>query len=223
MDSSVGQTIERIKMQEQDNEVKLREKRELNNTMLAINRGIRDALTNISKLTKEYEQLTVTTAKLAHQLIVEQTRHSALIEQVDSCCKELEELRDKSVSYNNYNCFPRLHLRPEATNLPGNNGISSVWNKRSTLLETIHGVADKCDIWALLIKPSGSEIVPCKKEVQNTEPVIYDDSKLKHALERRNKAIAERNYLLSEPEVGEEFLRIKNALQYSMEIAANVL
>lgn len=28
MDSSVGQTIERIKMQEQDNEVKLREKRE---------------------------------------------------------------------------------------------------------------------------------------------------------------------------------------------------
>ncbi|XP_063896045.1 uncharacterized protein LOC110379047 [Helicoverpa armigera] len=200
MDSSVGQTIERIKMQEQDNEVKLREKRELNNTMLAINRGIRDALTNISKLTKEYEQLTVTTAKLAHQLIVEQTRHSALIEQVDSCCKELEELRDKS-----------------------NNGISSVWNKRSTLLETIHGVADKCDIWALLIKPSGSKIVPCKKEVQNTEPVIYDDSKLKHALERRNKAIAERNYLLSEPEVGEEFLRIKNALQYSMEIAANVL
>ncbi|XP_047024096.1 uncharacterized protein LOC124633046 [Helicoverpa zea] len=184
MDSSVGQTIERIKMQEQDNEVKLREKRELNNTMLAINRGIRDALTNISKLTKEYEQLTVTTAKLAHQLIVEQTRHSALIEQVDSCCKELEELRDKST-----------------------NGISSVWNKRSTLLETIHGVADKCDIWALLIKPSGSEIVPCKKEVQNTEPVIYDDSKLKHALERRNKAIAERNYLLSEPEVGEEFLR----------------
>ena len=28
MESSVGQTIERIKLQEQDNEVKLREKRE---------------------------------------------------------------------------------------------------------------------------------------------------------------------------------------------------
>lgn len=70
-------------------------------------------------------------------------------------------------------------------------------------------MADKCDIWALLIKPSKcNEIIPCTKIVENKEKLsISNDNKVKNAIERRSKALAERNYLLSEPEIGEEFIR----------------
>lgn len=82
-----------------------------------------------------------------------------------------------------------------------------MWNIRTKFLETIQGIADKCDLWALLIKPSCNEIVPCIKPVPNTECLVNDDSKLRNALERRKKALAERNYLITEPEMGEEFIR----------------
>ena len=82
-----------------------------------------------------------------------------------------------------------------------------MWNKRSKLLDTIQDITDKCDIWALLIKPAYNEIVPRMTPTQNNEQLIHDDSKLRNALERRAKALAERNYLLSEPEAGDEFIR----------------
>lgn len=82
-----------------------------------------------------------------------------------------------------------------------------MWDKRSKLLEAIQGIADKCDIWALLIRPTCNDIGPCAKNYEiNQEPVLNDD-KLKTSIERRNKMLAERDRLLTEPEIGEEFIR----------------
>uniref|UniRef100_A0A2H1W973 SFRICE_035559 n=1 Tax=Spodoptera frugiperda TaxID=7108 RepID=A0A2H1W973_SPOFR len=200
MESSVEKQIQRIKMHEQDNEIKLREKRELNNAIVSTNRGIRDSLAHLGKLCKEYQYLITTTDKLVHQVAVEKLRLTALTTEVHNYVKELKELHNIS-----------------------NDGVWSVWNNRSELLMRIEDIANKCDIWPLLIKPSHKEIFPDIKPHKNTEKSILDKDKLRNALERRRKAQEKRNYLLSEPELGEEFIRIKNALQYSMEVAANAM
>ncbi|XP_022831317.1 uncharacterized protein LOC111359857 [Spodoptera litura] len=200
MESPVEKQIQRIKMQEQDNEIKLREKRELNNTIVSTNREIRDSLAQLSKLCKEYQYLITTTDKLVHQVAVEKLRLTAVTTEVDNYVKEFRELHNTS-----------------------NDGVWSVWNKRSELLQAIEDVVNKCDIWPLLIKPSHKEIFSDIKPLIIIKKNVRDKDKLRNALERRNKAQNERNYLLSEPELGEEFIRIKNALQYSMEAAANAM
>ena len=64
------------------------------------NRAIRDTLTQLGKLSKEYQTLTLNTDKLLHQLTIEKSRYNSLEYQVESCCKELEDLREKSVGCN---------------------------------------------------------------------------------------------------------------------------
>ncbi|CAD0199152.1 unnamed protein product [Chrysodeixis includens] len=184
MDNPVGQTLEKIKLQEQNTEIKLREKRELNNTIISLHRAIRDSTSQLGQLCKEHVSLTETTDKLLARLEVEKTRRNALTDQLNSCCKEQEELRNAS-----------------------SEGVTAVWNKRSKLFETVQGIADKCDIWALLIKPTCNETIPCVKTYDSYEikhELVRNDERLKHAIERRNKILAERDRLLSEPEIGEE-------------------
>lgn len=85
-------------------------------------------------------------------------------------------------------------------------GLSTVWEKRSELIETVQQISDKCDVWALLIKPT-CEIKPDMIHIPKMEQIVQDDTKLKAAIERKDKAIAMRNFLLSEPDIGEEFVR----------------
>lgn len=81
-----------------------------------------------------------------------------------------------------------------------------MWEKRSELIETVQQISDKCDVWALLIKPT-CEIKPDMIHIPKMEQIVQDDTKLKAAIERKDKAIAMRNFLLSEPDIGEEFVR----------------
>ncbi|CAB3223676.1 unnamed protein product [Arctia plantaginis] len=197
MDDSLKPTIEKIKLQEHDNEVRLKEKRDLNSAMLSLNRAIRDTALTIENLTKEHQALITATDKLEHEVILEKIRQDALAAQVNDCRRELEELQKTSVE-----------------------GLSSVWERRSHFFEAVQQISDKCDVWALLIRPT-CEIKPNVMHVPKMEQIVKDDSKLKDAIERKDKAIAMRNFLLSEPDVGEEFVRTRNALQYSLEIMAS--
>ncbi|KAH9628618.1 hypothetical protein HF086_007823 [Spodoptera exigua] len=96
MKSSVEKQIEKIKMQEQDNENKLRQKRELDNAIVSTNRAIRDSLTQLGKLCEEYQHLTATIDKLIHQVAVEKLRYTALSTEIQNNFKRLKELLDIS-------------------------------------------------------------------------------------------------------------------------------
>lgn len=85
-----------------------------------------------------------------------------------------------------------------------------VWELRSSLCAAVQEVADDCDIRALLIKPIQPELAPppVKKAVTiNNDQVSQSEAKLKAAIEKNTKAISERDRLMAEPEVGEEFVR----------------
>lgn len=70
-------------------------------------------------------------------------------------------------------------------------------------------MSDECDIWALLMKPTRAEALPRPKETspEEDQPVLENEVKLKEAVARKEKAIVERDRLLSEPDNGDEFVR----------------
>lgn len=81
--------------------------------------------------------------------------------------------------------------------------------QRSLYCAAIHKISDECDIWPLLMKPTTTEPVarPVKKVSENNEQELLNEQCLQAAKERRDKAIAERERLLAEPELGQEFVR----------------
>ncbi|XP_059059116.1 uncharacterized protein LOC131852468 [Achroia grisella] len=199
MENSVGSTIEKIKLQEIEKEAKLKEKREFETTVASLNRAIRDADLQYEKYVEEEKELIKRTDSLRSQLEIEKTRRDAYSMQVEACYKEYEELRTKD------------------------QGISKVWSHRSSLCDAVQNASDKCDIWTLLIRPTWTDVTPRPtKKSDNLVQDLTTEEKLKKAIERREKALAERNSLMTEPDTGEEFVRIKNALQYSSEMVDNL-
>lgn len=59
------------------------------------------------------------------------------------------------------------------------------------------------------MKPTAAEPIsrPVKKVFDNNEQELLYEQSLKAAMEKREIAIAERERLLAEPEVGQEFVR----------------
>lgn len=59
------------------------------------------------------------------------------------------------------------------------------------------------------MKPIASEPIyrPVKKVFENNEQELLYEQSLKSAMEKRENAVAERERLLAEPEVGQEFVR----------------
>ncbi|XP_047518115.1 uncharacterized protein LOC125058119 [Pieris napi] len=194
-------TIEKIKLKEQEKEAKLKEKRELNlsdeTSITLLQRSIRDTLTLIDKLHDEEKALNERIINLSSQIELEKIRNIAITSEVEVLKKELEDLKD-DINYN----------------------ISNVWKIRSSYCEAVKQTSDEYDVWALLIKPVCTEPI-----VRNNTPekeIVSNDGRLHTAIERREKAIAERNRLLAEPDTGDEFVRIKNALKYLEEKVANL-
>ncbi|XP_047995373.1 uncharacterized protein LOC125233404 [Leguminivora glycinivorella] len=201
MENNVGTTIEKIKLQEQDKEAKLREKREYEAAVNSLNRSIREAVFQIEKHQEEIKELTKGNDVLKAQLEVERIKRNAVAAQVEACSKEIEVLRAQS-----------------------DKGISDVWSLRSSLCKAVQNVSDECDVWGLLVKPINSDPihrVVKKPNSENNEEAEFEE-RLKLAKERHERAVAERERLLAEPEKGEEFIRIKNALRYSLEMTANL-
>ncbi|XP_045497556.1 uncharacterized protein LOC123695693 [Colias croceus] len=198
MEKSVGSAIEKIKLQEQDKEAKLKEKREFEANIALLHRNIKEINTQIQKHSQEESALTQTNIKLKSQLDVEKIRNRALSTQIEMLKMELIELQHKI-----------------------NLDISKVWSIRSSFCETIQKTSDEYNVWALLMKPVYSEPMQYKSKKSPEEPVS-NIGRLEAAIERRDKAIAEKNRLLAEPDNGEEFIRIKNALRYSLEKIASL-
>ncbi|KAF9407429.1 hypothetical protein HW555_012557 [Spodoptera exigua] len=73
------------------------------------------------------------------------------------------------------------------------------------------------------MKPAQKDVFSDVKLILNKEKLFQDKNRVKNALEKLNKAQEKRSHLLSEPELAEEFIRIKNALQYSMDATANAM
>ncbi|XP_045771495.1 uncharacterized protein LOC123871624 [Maniola jurtina] len=193
-------TLEKVKLQEQEKEAKLKEKREQENTISFLSKAIRDATTQAEKSEKVQENLVKSTDSLHEQKVLAECRRDTLLAQLSSFQKKLKELRAKSEEE-----------------------ISKVWEMRSSFCKEIHSVSDACDVWTLLTKPVGAEpasrSVP--KEVQM--PSQESEKRLQAAIERRIKVLAERDRLSTEPENGEEFMRIRNALHYSLDKIAEEL
>lgn len=86
--------------------------------------------------------------------------------------------------------------------------MSEVWKLRSTLTESVQKVSEQYDIWPLFTKPlhSNHEQTPESMDVE-TEVRLDNEGRLKNALERIDKAKAEKARLMCEPEMGEEFVR----------------
>ncbi|VVC99163.1 unnamed protein product [Leptidea sinapis] len=83
--------------------------------------------------------------------------------------------------------------------------IKMVWDQRSNLCETIQNTSDKYDVWALLVRPTNIET---PRVLKKPEPeIICGDARLREAMMRRDKAIAERDRLKREPSTGDEFIR----------------
>lgn len=84
-----------------------------------------------------------------------------------------------------------------------------MWEQRSSYCKEIQSASDKYDIWSLLIKPVSSEpiIRTVKEPDNNDQQLLVNQARLEAAIERRNKAIAERDRLKAEPDNGEEFIR----------------
>ncbi|XP_052759359.1 uncharacterized protein LOC128199964 [Galleria mellonella] len=200
MENSVISTIGKIKLQEIEKEAKLKEIREYETTLASLNRAIREANLQYEKFVEEEAELLKRTDNLRSELEIEKIRRNAYSMQMEACFKEFEELRNKV-----------------------DEGISKVWDQRSSLCNEVQNASDKCDVWTLLIRPTWTDLSPkpIKKPENSVENSIIED-KLKKALERRDKAISERKRLMAEPDEGEEFIRIKNALRYSSEMVENL-
>ncbi|XP_022117259.1 uncharacterized protein LOC110994744 [Pieris rapae] len=197
MTDSMLSTIEKIKLQEQEQEAKLKEKREYETNITSLQRSIRDTLTLKEKLHDEEKALNERILKLASQIEVEKIKNKAIKSEVESLKKELEGLKRDI-----------------------NNNISNVWEIRSSYCEAVKQTSDEYDVWALLIKPVCTEPI-----VRNNTPekeIFSNEGRLQTAIERREKALAERNRLLAEPDAGSEFVRIKNALRYLDEKVASL-
>ncbi|CAK1546962.1 unnamed protein product [Leptosia nina] len=198
MDISISSAIEKIKLQEQDTEAKLKEKRELESHIALLQRNIRDTHSQSDKFQQEEIVLNKQIQEHLPNLEVGKMRILALASQVEVIREELKELKEKV-----------------------NQSIFDVWKLRSSFCDKIEKTSDDYDVWALLIKPVHTELKP--RIVNTPEKKIYsNEGRLKCAIERREKAIAERNRIIAEPENGEEFVRIKNALRYSSEKLANM-
>lgn len=80
---------------------------------------------------------------------------------------------------------------------------------RSFYCAAVQKVSDECDIWPLLMKPTATEPVsqPIKKISENNGQELPNEQCLKAAKEKLENSIAERDRLLAEPEVGQEFVR----------------
>ncbi|XP_063380681.1 uncharacterized protein LOC134667272 [Cydia fagiglandana] len=185
MENNVGTAIEKIKLQEQDKEAKLREKREYEAAVNSLNRSIREALFQIEKHQEEIKELTKGNDLLKAQLEVERIKRCAVVAQIEACNKEIEVLRAQS-----------------------DKGISDVWSLRSSLCTAVQNVSDECDVWGLLVKPINTDPIHriVKKPTENNEEAEFEE-RLKLAKERYERAVAERERLLAEPEKGEEFIR----------------
>ncbi|CAH0719611.1 unnamed protein product, partial [Brenthis ino] len=186
MNDSVGSTIEKIKLQEQDKEIKLKEKREYEVAIASLQRAIREAKFQTEKSKQEQESLLNKTDILRTQLMLEKIRRDAFSAQLHAMNNELEELKSKS-----------------------NIDILKVWEQRSSYCKEIQSASDKYDIWGLLIKPVSSEpiIRTVKESDNNDQQLLVNQARLEAAIVRRNKAIAERDRLKAEPDNGEEFIR----------------
>ncbi|XP_041978623.1 uncharacterized protein LOC121732736 [Aricia agestis] len=101
-------------------------------------------------------------------------------------------------------------------------GISDVWKLRSSLCQIVSNISDECDIWALLVKPICPELLPVTVKVENIKVELKNEHQLQLAKEKRERLIAERDRLRTEPDKGEEFIRIKNALNYSINNIADI-
>ncbi|XP_072931657.1 uncharacterized protein [Epargyreus clarus] len=223
MDQSVGSTIEKIKQQEQDLEIKLKEKREYEATVLSLNRAIRDAYSQAEKSDQEQCEITKRIEKLRPLLEIEKIRRNTLLFQLQTVTAILDDLRARSVSYNSLNIV-LLYKLPFSTVKIQDRGITNVWSLRSTLCEAVHNVSNECDIWSLLIRPVNTAPLPfvVGDTVDNKENDLINEGRLQSALARRATAETERERLLVEPDVGEEFVRIKNALRYSLDKIKNL-
>ncbi|CAH2037985.1 unnamed protein product, partial [Iphiclides podalirius] len=178
-------------------EAKLKEKRETEATAASLHRKIRETISFIEKSQKDQVDLGKRIDKLRCQVQLERINRDALLAQIDASKKELEELKRQS-----------------------DEGISNVWNLRSSVCNAIQSVSDEYDIWPLLMKPIPVEPLPQIKHMGVKDPVLQDDDRLREALKRRENAILERDRLLKEPDTSEEFIRIKNAVKYSVEKVA---
>ncbi|KAL0892748.1 hypothetical protein ABMA27_014457 [Loxostege sticticalis] len=206
MNNSVGSAIEKIKLQEQDNEVKLKEKREYEATLSSLNRAIRETLQQVEMSEQEIALLRAKVDGLRAQLVIARTQRDALVGQLQACNKELDKLRAESEQ-----------------------GIMNVWELRSSLCTAVQEVADEYDIRALLIKPMQPEFLPppAKKPAEGSIHVSTKEheERLKAAIEKKEKAIRERDRLMVEPDVGDEFVRrcIRSRLnrKYSSKVEPN--
>nr|XP_034830786.1 uncharacterized protein LOC117987829 [Maniola hyperantus] len=187
-------TLEMVKIQDQEKDAKLKEKREQENTISFLNKAIRNATTQAEKSEKEQEKLITSTDSLRRQKVLIECRRDTLSAQFNSFQAKLKQLQDKS-----------------------DEEISKVWELRSSFCKEIHAVSDACDVWTLLMKPVCAE--PASRSVQKKVqmPTVENEKRVQAAIERRIKALAERDRLTTEPENGEEFMRIKNALRYSLD------
>lgn len=88
-------------------------------------------------------------------------------------------------------------------------GMSEVWALRANLGEAVQEISNECDVWALLMKPIASEptLRPQQKTREEPLPTGVSEERLKVARERRERAYKEKERLLAEPDIGEEFLR----------------
>ncbi|XP_053607269.1 uncharacterized protein LOC128673452 [Plodia interpunctella] len=199
MDNTISSTIEMIKLQEQEKEAKLKEKREIEMTLVSLSRAVRDTLQHTEKLIKEENEILTKIHRMKAELEVARVRRDAFLAQLKAIQKELEKSRIKS-----------------------DQGISKVWEMRSSLCDTVQKVSDACDVWALLVRPTCTDIPRIIKKTDFVEPKLVNEERLKNALEKRDSVRAERDRLLAEPDAGEEFVRIKNALRYSLEMTSNL-
>ncbi|CAH2106715.1 unnamed protein product [Euphydryas editha] len=195
MENSLGSTIEKIKFQEQDNEAKLKEKREFDATVVSLKKAIRETILQTEKSEQAQKSMSDKIGLLRTQIILEKIRRDSLAAQLCTLNKKLEDLQKQS-----------------------NNGITKVWEQRSAFCQDIQTAADNYDVWALLMKPAYVEpfLQPVKKE-EGTDIISNNEIRLQTAIVRRENALKERDRLKAEPDNGEEFLRIRNALRYSLE------
>ncbi|KAL4709882.1 hypothetical protein ACJJTC_003845 [Scirpophaga incertulas] len=187
MENSVVSTIEKIKLQEQDTENKLKEKREFDSQVTNLNRAIKEAIEHTE--TNKIENKTIETQidNLKSQIEIANAQKTALLDQVQANRKEFFKLQSSLDS-----------------------GISKVWEIRSSLCTAVQSVADNCDVRALLIKPLCTEpigpLVKSDEDIVSKQIAQYND-RIKTATEKRDKALRERDRLQVEPDEGDEFIR----------------
>ncbi|KAJ2939187.1 hypothetical protein O0L34_g8501 [Tuta absoluta] len=202
MENSLGSAIEKIKREEQNKEVKLKAKRELEAARAAVDRSIRETVSQINKLQQDKADLIKRTDELQAQATIQKIRRDALLAQLRSSNKYLEDIKSKL---------------EKAT--------FELQEVRASYCKAVQEVSDECDVWSLLTKPS-TEFLPRAVVKKSSESEINElalvNERLKSAKGRREKALAERERLKSEPDNGEEFIRIKNALRYSLEMTVNL-